>query len=107
MGLELFGQSIAIVIRAITLSAFVPKFIAFNLSLGFYSVVVFLSLNHFHALNINSACEDKLRMLPGGGKKIARDIFESRPYYGIEDLFRVKGVNKGKIHEVKHLVRYY
>ena len=56
-------------------------------------------------LNINSATVDELKMLPGVGPGIARDIVAYRqakgPFKNIADLDKVKGIGKKKLEEIK------
>ncbi|HQP31461.1 MAG TPA: helix-hairpin-helix domain-containing protein [Deltaproteobacteria bacterium] len=56
-------------------------------------------------LNINSATVDELKMLPGVGPGIARDIVAYRqakgPFKNVADLDKVKGIGKKKFEEIK------
>ncbi|GIW23414.1 MAG: hypothetical protein KatS3mg068_2421 [Candidatus Sericytochromatia bacterium] len=55
-------------------------------------------------LNINTASLEELISLPGIGKKTAKNIINNRPYYHINDLLKVKGINKNKLEILSKLV---
>jgi competence protein ComEA len=57
-------------------------------------------------VDLNSADEKTLEALPGIGKATAKAIVAGRPYKGIDDLKRVKGMSAKKINAIKDKVTF-
>lgn len=57
-------------------------------------------------VDLNSADEKTLEALPGVGKATAKAIVAGRPYKGIDDLKRVKGMSDKKINAIKDKVAF-
>ena len=55
-------------------------------------------------VDLNMADQKALESLPGIGPALAKKIMEGRPYLGVDDLSRVKGMNKSKIAGIKDKV---
>jgi competence ComEA-like helix-hairpin-helix protein len=55
-------------------------------------------------INVNTASQAELEVLPGIGPVIARRIVEGRPYRSVEELERVKGIGKKRLEEIRPLV---
>jgi len=55
-------------------------------------------------ININTATLEELVALPGIGEKTAIDIIKNRPYYSVEDLLKIKGINKNKFRLFEKMV---
>lgn len=59
-------------------------------------------------LDLNTASQEELELLPGIGPARARAIEEARsrsPLTGVDDLARVPGFDKGLIEQIRPLVR--
>ena len=50
------------------------------------------------------ADQKALESLPGIGPALAKKIMEGRPYQSVDDLSRIKGMNKSKIDAIKDKV---
>jgi competence protein ComEA len=57
-------------------------------------------------VDLNSADEKTLEALPGIGKTTAKAIIAGRPYKGIDDLKRVKGMSDKKINAIREKVTF-
>ena len=57
-------------------------------------------------INLNTASQAQLETLPGVGPKFAARLIAGRPYSGLEDLDRVKGVGPKMLEKLKNLVRF-
>ena len=55
-------------------------------------------------VDLNTADQKALESLPGIGPALAKKIMEGRPYQGVDDLSRIKGMNKAKIEAIKDKV---
>jgi competence protein ComEA len=55
-------------------------------------------------IDLNTATQSELEDLPGVGEAIARRIIEGRPYSGIEDLLRVKGIGEATLEKLRPFV---
>jgi competence protein ComEA len=55
-------------------------------------------------VDLNMADQKTLESLPGIGPALAKKIMEGRPYQNVDDLSRVKGMNKSKIDAIKDKV---
>jgi competence protein ComEA len=55
-------------------------------------------------VDLNTADAKALEALPGIGPALAKKIMEGRPYKSVDDLERVKGLNKSKIAAIKDKV---
>ena len=56
------------------------------------------------SIDLNTATQTELESLPGVGEAIARRIIEGRPYSGIEELLRVKGIGEATLEKLRPLV---
>ena len=54
---------------------------------------------------MNTATAADLEAPPGIGPVLARRIIEGRPYRSVEELDRVKGIEKKRLEEIRPLVR--
>ncbi len=55
-------------------------------------------------VDLNAADQKTLEALPGVGPKTAQEIIKGRPYKTVEDLGKVKGMNKRKVDALKGMV---
>ena len=59
-------------------------------------------------ININTADEEALQMLPGIGSVLAERIVEWRqangPFTAAEDLLAVEGIGEGKLNEIRDFI---
>ncbi len=55
-------------------------------------------------ININTATEEQLDMLPGIGPVKAQAVIEGRPYKKIEDIKKVKGIKEGEFNKIKDVI---
>ena len=55
-------------------------------------------------VDLNMADQKALESLPGIGPALAKKIMEGRPYQNVDDLSRIKGMNKSKIDAIKDKV---
>jgi competence protein ComEA len=55
-------------------------------------------------VDLNMADQKTLESLPGIGPALAKKIMEGRPYQNVDDLSRLKGMNKSKIDAIKDKV---
>jgi competence protein ComEA len=55
-------------------------------------------------VDLNLADQKALESLPGIGPALAKKIMEGRPYQSVDDLSRIKGLNKAKIDAIKDKV---
>jgi competence protein ComEA len=55
-------------------------------------------------VDLNTADQKALEALPGVGPKTAQEIIKGRPYNSVDDLSKVKGIDKGKMGTLKGLV---
>ena len=55
-------------------------------------------------VDLNMADQKALESLPGIGPALAKKIMEGRPYQSVDDLSRIKGMNKSKIDAIKDKV---
>ena len=55
-------------------------------------------------VDLNMADQKALESLPGIGPALAKKIMEGRPYQSVDDLSRIKGMNKSKIEAIKDKV---
>jgi competence protein ComEA len=55
-------------------------------------------------VDLNTADQKALESLPGIGPALAKKIMEGRPFQSVEDLSRIKGLNKSKIDAIKDKV---
>jgi competence protein ComEA len=56
------------------------------------------------SIDLNTATQAELESLPGVGEAIARRIIEGRPYSGVEDLLRVRGIGEATLEKLRPLV---
>lgn len=52
-------------------------------------------------ININSATREELMSVKGIGSVLSRRIIENRPYSGVEDLLKVKGIGKKSLSKIR------
>ncbi len=55
-------------------------------------------------VDLNAADQKTLEALPGVGPKTAQEIIKGRPYKTVDDLGKVKGMNKRKVDALKGMV---
>ncbi len=59
-------------------------------------------------MNLNSACPDRLQLLPGIGPVTARAIADYRgkhgPFKNLSDLQKVPGIGPGKVNAIRNYV---
>ncbi len=55
-------------------------------------------------VDINTADQKALELLPGVGPATAKAIIQGRPYKSVDDLANVKGLGKSKLEKIKPLV---
>lgn len=55
-------------------------------------------------VDLNTADQKALESLPGIGPALAKKIMEGRPFKGVDDLSRIKGMHKSKIDAIKNQV---
>ena len=55
-------------------------------------------------VDLNTADQKALESLPGIGPALAKKIMEGRPFQSVDDLSRIKGLNKAKIDAIKDKV---
>ena len=55
-------------------------------------------------VDLNTADQKALESLPGVGPALAKKIMEGRPFQSVDDLSRIKGLNKAKIDAIKDKV---
>ena len=55
-------------------------------------------------VDLNMADQKALESLPGIGPALAKKIMEGRPFQSVDDLSRIKGMNKSKIDAIKDKV---
>jgi competence protein ComEA len=55
-------------------------------------------------VDLNTADQKALESLPGIGPALAKKIMEGRPFKSVDDLSRIKGINKAKIDAIKDKV---
>ena len=55
-------------------------------------------------VDLNTADQKALESLPGIGPALAKKIMEGRPFQSVDDLSRIKGMNKSKIDAIKDKV---
>ncbi|NET40281.1 MAG: helix-hairpin-helix domain-containing protein [Cyanothece sp. SIO1E1] len=48
-------------------------------------------------VNLNTATERELRMIPGVGANLARKIINNRPYGSVWSLMKIEGVGKKRV----------
>ena len=57
-------------------------------------------------VNVNTATSEQLQALPRVGPKLAEKIIAGRPYKGLEDLDKVKGIGTKVLEALKPLVSF-
>lgn len=57
-------------------------------------------------LNINTASQEQLELLPKVGPSLAKRIIQGRPYRNLNDLDRVKGIGASTLNTLAPLVTY-
>ena len=61
--------------------------------------------NRFNQIDLNTASEDELSILPGIGPTLAKRIVEYRqdngPYTSVEELLNVHGLGKSKLEQIR------
>lgn len=55
-------------------------------------------------LDVNTATEAQLQLLPGIGPVYAQRIIENRPYATVEDLLRVPGISAARLERIRDLI---
>ena len=48
-------------------------------------------------VNINTATEREVRLIPGVGPALAKKIIAERPYSSIWELMKIDGINRNKV----------
>lgn len=56
-------------------------------------------------ISINSATPEQLLLLPGVGPVTAQRIVEGRPFFGVDDLLRVKGIGDRTLERLRDHIR--
>ena len=62
---------------------------------------MFAPFDEENPLNLNTATTEELQELKGIGPKLAEAIVKGRPYQGVEEITRVKGIAKGKLAAIR------
>ena len=57
-------------------------------------------------LNVNLACGNQLRQLPGIGDKIAQEIVEQRPIHSLEELDKIRGIGPVTLSKIESRIRF-
>ena len=55
-------------------------------------------------LNINTATESELQLLPGIGPVYAQRIVANRPYHSIDELLNVQGISAGRLDRIREMI---
>ncbi len=55
-------------------------------------------------ININTASQSEIEILPGIGPSKAQGIIENRPYDSIEDIQKVPGIGEGTFRKIQDLI---
>jgi competence protein ComEA len=84
------------------------SFVFISLLIGVFAYYLKYKESVFTKININSASEKKLVLLPGIGVKTAQKIIEYREtkgkFHTPNELLKVSGIGEKKIKKIKNLI---
>jgi hypothetical protein len=104
-GSILLGYSFAILLGVFAFGLFLPKLQASLLSLGYLILAIINTNVERDAIDVNTATEKELTLLPGIGLNLAKRIRETRPHSGVDNLTLVEGLGVDKLKDIRDLIR--
>jgi len=101
----LMGEAAAIVLSLLGIGLVVPRMLALLLSLGYLATFTLGCAPETDAVDVNSADEATLELLPGIGPRLAARIVEARPFRTLDALESLPSLGGRRYAEIRDLVR--